>query len=81
MSPWGNFYVLAHQYYCKGCKKTFQGTDERLMKHLPEFVRLQYPAFIGKKSAIDRKSLPLLARQIVKGQSIKDFREMWLELR
>ncbi len=81
MSIWGDFYLLCKMYHCKNCKIDFLGYDERLYNYWPKIVLLQMPAYVRKKSAIDRKAIPLVVRQVIKKQSFRDISAMWSEMR
>ncbi|KAI3645112.1 hypothetical protein MP228_011276 [Amoeboaphelidium protococcarum] len=72
--------IISKVYFCNRCQKEFRGHDEEAIKRLPFFLQQRFPAIIYPKSAIDKSLASLLARQVVNGQSYRDFRLMISEM-
>eukprot|EP00158_Paraphelidium_tribonemae_P008313 Partr_v1_DN28548_c0_g1_i1_m73081 len=74
-----DFYIISKQYLCKKCNGSFNGCDSRVISKLPRAVRLEFPAHVHAKSAMDIEMADLLCRQVVKRQSFADFSKMHSE--
>jgi hypothetical protein len=72
---------VSRQYICRNCARRFQGHDAELIKKLPDHVQQAFPAKVFPKSALDKDLTLILQRQVVKGQSFIDFRQMINELK
>ncbi|KAK7025856.1 hypothetical protein R3P38DRAFT_3531780 [Favolaschia claudopus] len=56
-----SFYVVAWAYYCRdGCKSYFHGWSESLLRSLPAYLRLAFPAILPRKSGLSRNLLMML---------------------
>ncbi len=75
------YYIISKQYYCNLCEHYFMGYDPDVLKHLPRAIADECPAFVGRKSAIDKNLVVLLRRQVSKGQSFLDAEGMFDELK
>jgi hypothetical protein len=76
-SLWGSYYVVTKRYRCVKCpNERFYGYDSEVISLLPELVAAQIPCFFTCKNGFDTKTLKLLRRQAVSGQTFDDFANM-----
>ncbi|KAJ7825530.1 hypothetical protein B0H13DRAFT_1918616 [Mycena leptocephala] len=56
-----NFYIVSWGYYCRdGCKHHFHGWTTKLVKSLPRYLQLAFPAILSRKGGLSRRVLTLL---------------------
>ncbi|KAJ7861486.1 hypothetical protein B0H13DRAFT_1900460, partial [Mycena leptocephala] len=56
-----SFYIVSWGYYCRdGCKHHFHGWTTKLVKSLPRYIQLAFPAILSRKGGLSRRVLTLL---------------------
>lgn len=72
--------VVCRSYACNKCGGGFQGYDRGVLEKLPLYIRSQFPFVVHKKVVLDNTLVDMLCRQVVKKQSVADFRKLVSEL-
>lgn len=56
-----NFYAVTWKYYCRlGCKSTFRGWSTSILKSLPPYLQLAFPAVLSRRAGISRQVITQL---------------------
>lgn len=56
-----SYYIIAWAYYCrKGCRKHLAGWSQTLIKALPRYLRLAFPAVLSHKGGLSHEVISLL---------------------
>ncbi|KAJ7624250.1 hypothetical protein DFH06DRAFT_1445903 [Mycena polygramma] len=56
-----SFYIVTWAYYCReGCQAYFHGWNQRLLRSLPAFLRLTFPAVLSHQSGLSHNVLDVL---------------------
>ncbi|KAJ7431662.1 hypothetical protein B0H11DRAFT_1941390 [Mycena galericulata] len=56
-----SFYIVTWAYYCRnGCKAYFHGWNRHLLRSLPAFVRMSFPAVISHQSGLSHEVMSIL---------------------
>jgi hypothetical protein len=55
------YWLGGRRYLCRGCNKTFNSWDARILESLPLHISAEFPAFLTHRSAIDKKLLSFMS--------------------
>ncbi|XXQ37259.1 SANT domain-containing protein [Plasmodiophora brassicae] len=79
------YFIVGRTYRCTRCKGTkapsytFSAYHEGFLAQLPEFIRVQFPAFLTHRSAVDYSVIEEMRSLTEQGVSIEGYHRMLLE--
>ncbi|SPQ94150.1 unnamed protein product (mitochondrion) [Plasmodiophora brassicae] len=79
------YFIIARTYRCTRCKGskapsyTFSAYHENFLSQLPDFIRVQFPALLTHRSAIDNSIIEEMRSLTEQGVSIEGYHRMLME--
>lgn len=71
-----NYYIMTKRIYCKSCNTSMNCYDPRVMKQLSPELAEEFPAFLTKRSAMDKQLLEFIRSGMTLGVNANMFSTM-----